>query len=114
LTGIIKPYFYSIVIQEIVSRMGGEIERFRKNAQGKNKEGKAWKGFPRERFRQRPTFPQPRGCSIIGPGGLNGRVRDGNGWVPSGMATGKTGPPVPGTGSGGEKKVEAFPNKDEE
>jgi len=30
------------------------------------------------------------------------------------MATGKTGPPVPGTGSGGEKKVEAFPNKDEE
>jgi hypothetical protein len=40
-------------------------------------------------IRQRPTFPQPCGCSIIGPGGLNGRVRDGNGWNPSGMATGK-------------------------
>ncbi len=39
--------------------------------------------------RQRPTFPHPRGCSIMGPGGLNGRVRDGNGWNPSGMATGQ-------------------------
>ena len=37
--------------------------------------------------RQRPTFPQPRGCSIIGPGGLNFRVRNGNGWTPSGMVT---------------------------
>ena len=37
--------------------------------------------------RQRPTFPQPRGCSIIGPGGLNFRVRNGNGWNPSGMVT---------------------------
>ena len=40
------------------------------------------------RTRQRPTFPQPRGCSIIGPGGLNFRVRDGNGCGPSGMVTG--------------------------
>src|SRR6266705_3297142 len=38
--------------------------------------------------RQRPTFPQPYSGSIIGPGGLNFRVRDGNGCDPSGMATG--------------------------
>ena len=37
--------------------------------------------------RQRPTFPHPHGCSIIGPGGLNFRVRNGNGWNPSGMVT---------------------------
>ncbi len=40
------------------------------------------------RTRQRPTFPQPRSCSIIGPGGLNFRVRDGNGCGPSGKVTG--------------------------
>src|SRR5918995_4942276 len=39
--------------------------------------------------RQRPTFPQPHGCSIIGPGGLNFRVRNGNGWDPSGKVTEK-------------------------
>jgi hypothetical protein len=38
--------------------------------------------------RQRPTFPLPRGSSNIGLGGLNFRVRYGNGWGPSGMATG--------------------------
>ncbi len=37
--------------------------------------------------RQRPTFPHPHECSIIGPGGLNFRVRNGNGWDPSGMVT---------------------------
>ena len=36
---------------------------------------------------QRPTFPGPFGPSIIGPGGLNFRVRDGNGWNPSGIIT---------------------------
>jgi len=35
-----------------------------------------------------PSFPQPRGGSIMSPGGLNFRVRDGNGWNPSGVATG--------------------------
>ncbi len=44
-------------------------------------------GFFQIISRQRPTFPQPRGCSIIGPGGLNFRVRNGNGWTPSGMVT---------------------------
>ena len=38
--------------------------------------------------RQRPTFPRPHGSSSIGLGGLNFRVRDGNGCGPSGMATG--------------------------
>ena len=32
--------------------------------------------------RQRPSFPLPHGSSIIGLGGLNFRVRDGNGWDP--------------------------------
>ena len=36
--------------------------------------------------RQRPTFPLPRGSSIMGLGGLNVRVRDGNGWGPLGYA----------------------------
>jgi hypothetical protein len=40
--------------------------------------------------RQRPTFPLPHGSSIIGLGGLNFRVRDGNGCDPSGMATGNS------------------------
>ena len=38
--------------------------------------------------RQRPTFPPPHDGSIMGLGGLNFRVRDGNGCGPSGMATG--------------------------
>ena len=41
--------------------------------------------------RQRPTFPWPFSHSIIGPRGLNGRVRYGNGCGPSGMATGNNG-----------------------
>ena len=34
--------------------------------------------------RRRPTLPQ---CSTIGATGLNGRVRDGNGWNPCAIAT---------------------------
>src|ERR1700760_2523802 len=36
--------------------------------------------------RRQPTFPLV--CSIIGAGGLNGRVRNGNGCGPSAMVTG--------------------------
>ena len=36
---------------------------------------------------QRPALPGPRGPSTIGAGGLNGRVRDGNEWNPSAIAT---------------------------
>ena len=36
---------------------------------------------------QRPAFPGFCNPSIIGPGGLNFRVRDGNGWNPSGIVT---------------------------
>ncbi len=38
---------------------------------------------------QRPTFPRRFQRSIIGPAGLNFRVRDGNGCFPRGMATRK-------------------------
>src|SRR5690606_36914903 len=36
---------------------------------------------------QRPTLPGPCGPSTIGAGGLNGRVRDGNAWIPSAIIT---------------------------
>src|SRR5690606_7207523 len=36
---------------------------------------------------RRPTLPGPCGPSTIGAGGLNGRVRDGNVWFPSAIAT---------------------------
>ena len=53
---------------------------------------KMFPGFSPKIFfiRQRPTFPGPRNPSIIGPGGLNFRVRDGNGCCPSGITTEKT------------------------
>jgi hypothetical protein len=35
--------------------------------------------------------PTRRPCSTIGSGGLNFRVRDGNGWDPSDVATGNSG-----------------------
>jgi len=48
--------------------------------------------FWREAFavlsRRRPTFPPSCPGSIIGAGGLNFRVRDGNGCFPSAIATG--------------------------
>ena len=39
------------------------------------------------RARRRPTLPGPLDPSTIGAGGLNFRVRNGNGWDPSAMAT---------------------------
>ena len=38
---------------------------------------------------RRPIFPGSCLPSIVGPGGLNFRVRYGNGWTPSGMVTRK-------------------------
>lgn len=38
---------------------------------------------------RRPIFPESCLSSIVGPGGLNYRVRYGNGWTPSGMVTRK-------------------------
>ena len=40
------------------------------------------------RSRQRPTLPPGYPGSTIGAGGLNGRVRNGNGCDPSAMVTG--------------------------
>ena len=42
-----------------------------------------------KKIRQRPTLPRGFPRSTIGSGGLNFRVRDGNGWDPSDVATGK-------------------------
>jgi hypothetical protein len=42
----------------------------------------------RKKSRQRPTLPPGYPGSTIGAGGLNGRVRNGNGCDPSAMVTG--------------------------
>src|SRR5207245_6158841 len=42
----------------------------------------------KRKSRQRPTLPPGRPDSTIGAGGLNGRVRNGNGCDPSAMVTG--------------------------
>ena len=42
-----------------------------------------------KKIRQRPTLPRGFPRSTIGSGGLNFRVRDGNGCDPSDIATGK-------------------------
>ena len=39
--------------------------------------------------RRSPNLPHTYACSTIGPARLNFRVRDGNGWDPRGMVTGK-------------------------
>ncbi len=45
------------------------------------------RGPSQVRTRRRPTLPGPLDPSTIGAGGLNFRVRNGNGWDPSAMAT---------------------------
>ncbi len=50
---------------------------------------------PIEYSRQRPTLPQSRLCSTIGGSRLNFRVRNGNGWSPAPMTTGKRVPTTP-------------------
>src|SRR5688572_26828289 len=44
--------------------------------------------YERKKSRQRPTLPPGCPDSTIGAGGLNGRVRNGNGCDPSAMVTG--------------------------
>src|SRR5262249_17562555 len=56
-------------------------------APGKKSKGAEMAPFI-ELTRQRPTLPHRCQRSTIGPGGLNFRVRDGNGCGPSGIATG--------------------------
>src|SRR5262245_1081690 len=53
------------------------------------KGGEAHDASPLDEPRQRPTLPRRCQRSTIGPGGLNFRVRNGNGCGPSGDATGK-------------------------
>src|SRR6267142_6576237 len=45
----------------------------------------------REKIPAATYSPTRKPCSTIGSGGLNCRVRDGNGWSPSDVATGKPG-----------------------
>src|SRR6266571_3501324 len=45
---------------------------------------------PEKTSRQWPTLPHRHQCSTIGAGGLNYRVRNGNGCGPSARITGKT------------------------
>ena len=47
------------------------------------------RGLPRY-SRQRPTLPRSCPRSTIGAGGLNFRVRNGNGWVPPATVTGNS------------------------
>jgi hypothetical protein len=53
-------------------------------------------------LRRRPTLPHRCQCSTIGAGGLNCRVRDGNGCNPSANVTGK---PLPVTGRRSQVQV---------
>ncbi len=46
-------------------------------------------GFCRGYYRRSPNLPHTCACSTIGPARLNFRVRDGNGWDPRSMVTGK-------------------------
>ena len=59
--------------------------------QGKNEGPHAVRMRPFEKSRRRPTFPPSCPGSIIGAGGLNFRVRDGNGCDPSAIVTGNSG-----------------------
>src|SRR5512140_796205 len=62
----------------------------RRRAQRKKKPRSRGPGLSsmRKKSRQRPTLPPGRPDSTIGAGGLNGRVRNGNGCDPSAMVTG--------------------------
>jgi hypothetical protein len=48
---------------------------------------RTWNGPLFKNVWQRPTLPGPFGPSTIGAGGLNFRVRNGNGWIPAAMVT---------------------------
>ena len=64
------------------AQSGGEETGQTKSATGVAQEG-----------RRRPIVPQGFPCSIVGAGGLNDRVRDGNGWTPSAIVTNPPAPP---------------------
>ena len=59
----------------------------RRQVPGGNEEGPPQEGRAFERFRRRPTLPRRNRRSTIGAGGFHFRVRDGNGWDTSAIAT---------------------------
>src|SRR5580704_6809797 len=62
----------------------------------------------------RPTFEGPCGPTIIGAGGLNCRVRDGNGWDPAAMGARNLvylDPAAMASRSSSRSRREAFPQK---
>ncbi len=66
----------------------GMCARLERNTPQGNKKARTIRSGLFNEIRQRPTLPHAQ-CSTIGAGGLNFRVRDGNGWNPSAIATGK-------------------------
>jgi hypothetical protein len=62
--------------------------RGREQEAGKRREAPGVPGAPRAKSRRRPTLPGGLPPSTIGAGGLNFRVREGNGCVSTAMATG--------------------------
>src|SRR5690606_9099625 len=66
----------------------GMVERAYRAMDGRKRRRTPVSGGPSQvRARRRPTLPGPLDPSTIGAGGLNFRVRNGNGWDPSAMAT---------------------------
>src|SRR5487761_1933900 len=64
---------------------GAQQGRKRKNARSQTTSGVSV--YRAQEGRRRPIVPQGCPCSIVGAGGLNDRVRDGNGCVPSAIVT---------------------------
>jgi hypothetical protein len=61
------------------------------NSRPKHKKPAPRSGLYEELCRRSPNLPHTFACSTIGPARLNFRVRDGNGWDPRSMVTGKPG-----------------------
>jgi hypothetical protein len=69
---------------------------------------------PQKKIRRRPTLPRGLPRSTIGSGGLNYRVRDGNGWDPSDIATGKSVSRSDGAYEGGINVRRRFSSSEDE
>src|SRR5207245_11491485 len=75
--------------QEQRGGLGGELSTAEKATPRHG--SRAHRGGASEKIPAATYSPTRKPCSTIGSGGLNCRVRDGNGWNPSDKATGKLG-----------------------